>query len=165
MFNRWPKLTASLAILAVAAAVGHLVYRYYGQEAHPPGQIWFYNLATHELFAASDRKVPPIDTKSGPGTGVRAYVYVPENRPEPANRFIAFLETLTPELKQQIEADLKQPGPRLGIGFALDKKADGILVSSPDVIKWYPKFSAEGMEVMEAGKRKAAGERIKPCLP
>jgi hypothetical protein len=165
MFERWPKTTASMAALVLVAAVAHFIYQGATGRRRPEGQIWYYNLKTQELFTASDLSVPPIDTKSGPATGVRAYVYVPEDRPDPTNRFIAFLETLTPELKREVEQDLKNTGQQLGIGFGLEKKTDGILVSSPDVIAWVPKFSPEGIEIMEAGKAKGGTAGIKPCLP
>jgi hypothetical protein len=165
MFNRWPKLTATLAILTVVAAVGYLIQQTFQANRRPKGTIWFYNLKTRTLFAASDLSVPPIDTESGPATGVRAYVYATGDGANPGNRFIAFLETLAPETKRDVEADLKRKGTPTGIGFLLEKRAGGILVSSPEVIEWHPKFSQEGAEIMKAGKKKGGSARIRLCLP
>jgi hypothetical protein len=165
MLERWPKTTAALAVVVIVAAVAHFVSQGFRGKRRPEGQIWYYNLKSQQLFPASDLSVPPIDTKAGPGTGVRAYVYVPEDRPDPTNRFIAFLETLSPETKRDVERDLQKTGEQLGIGFALEKRFDGILVSSPDVIEWHPKFSPEGIQIMEAGKNKGGATSLKPCLP
>jgi hypothetical protein len=163
MFERSPRLGTALAVLAAAAAVSYFVFQTARSNRRPEGTIWVYDLKTRSLFPASDVSVPPIDTKSGPGMGVRAYVYAPED--DPTNRFIAFLETLTPDTKQEIEGDLKKTGTRVPIGFAIEKRVGGILVSSPEPIEWRPKFSPEGMEIMEAGKRKGGTDRIRPCLP
>lgn len=165
MFERWPRLTALLAVLATAAALTYLVYQNVHARRRPAGNIWFYDLKTRALFPASDVSVPPIDTRSGPGMGVRAYVYSVEDGPNPTNRFIAFLETLSPETKREVEAELKKTGTRIPIGFALEKRMAGVLVSAPDPIEWHPKFSPEGYEIMEAGKRKGGSERIRPNLP
>ena len=91
MLERWPKLTAVLAVLAIGAAVAFLFFQNRNSNRRPVGDIWYYDLKTKVLFAASDVSVPPIDTKSGPGMGVRAYVYTVEGDPNPTNRFIAFL--------------------------------------------------------------------------
>src|SRR6266487_267071 len=93
--NRWPKLVWTIAIICIVAASASLIQRTINANKRPKGEIWFYNLKTHQLFPASDLGVPPIDTKSGPGTGVRAHVYTCDTGPNPKN-FIAFLEKLTP---------------------------------------------------------------------
>ncbi len=165
MSDRWSKLTAAFAVAAIAAAVANFAYQAKRANSRPEGSIWFYNIKTHELFAASDLSVPPIDTKAGPATGVRAYVFTPDEDPNPTNRFIAFLETLTPETKKEAEADLKRLGSQAGIGFALEKRTDGILVSAPEPIEWHPKFSQEGIDIMEAGKAKGGSAHPKPSLP
>lgn len=165
MFDRWPRLTAVVAVLAVAGAVTYSIFQVRNANRRPAGTIWFYDLKTRALFPASDVSVPPIDTKSGPGMGVRAYVYTSEDDPKPTNRFIAFLETLSPETKQEVEAELKQTGSRVPIGFALEKRYAGILVSLPETIEWHPKFSQEGIDIMEAGKAKGGSTRIRPNLP
>lgn len=165
MFERWPKLSATLAILAIAVAVLQVIRKNHAANSRPVGMIWYYDLKTHALFPASDVSVPPIDTKSGAGLGVRAYVYSLEDDPNPTNRFVAFLEMLAPDTKREVEAELKERRANVPIGFALEKRAAGILVSAPDKIEWKPKFSPEGVEIMEAGKQKYGGRPIRPSLP
>ncbi|KAB2669637.1 MAG: hypothetical protein DVB31_06050 [Verrucomicrobia bacterium] len=165
MFDRWPRLTAVVAILAIAGASFLLYSSACTAERRPRGTLWYYNLKTHALFPGPDVAVPPIDTPSGPGTGVRAYVYTSESDPNPTNRFVAFLETLSPETQRAVAADLRDRGGNVPIGFALEKHLDGILVSATDKIEWHPKFGPEGIAIMEAGKAKAGSDRIRPSLP
>ena len=164
-FKRRPKLMATVVTLVAIAAVAFLIHGNLNADKRPKGEIWFYNLKTRQLFAASDLSVPPIDTKSGPGTGVRAYVYTCDGGPKPTNQFIAFLEKFTPEVKQGVEADLKRAGGQMNIGPALERRPGGILVSSPEVEQWFPKFSDEGRQIMEMGKKKGGGANATLCLP
>ena len=165
MFDRWPRLTALVAVLAVAGAVVYSIFHVRNANRRPAGTIWFYDLKTRVLFPASDVSVPPIDTKSGSGMGVRAYVYTSEDDSHPTNRFIAFLETLSPETKREVEAELKRTGSRVPIGFALEKRYAGILVSLPETVEWHPKFSQAGIDIMEAGMAKGGSRRIRLNLP
>jgi len=116
------------------------------------------------LFPASDLSVPPIDTKSGPATGARAYVFTCAGDAKPTN-FIAFLEKLTPEMKREVEAEVKQGSGQMGIGFALEKRPAGILVSAVEQEQWYPKFSPEGLQIMAAGRSKGGCPHPQPSLP
>ncbi|MSU26482.1 MAG: hypothetical protein EXS27_01035 [Pedosphaera sp.] len=121
LLNRWPKLAMTMAVLGIAASVAFLIQRGLNANKRPKGDLWFYNLKTHQLFPASDLSVAPIDTKSGPGTGVRAHVFTCDRGSNPTN-FIAFLEKLTPEVKREVEAELKRGSGQMGIGFALERR-------------------------------------------
>ena len=164
LLNRWPKLAVTLATLCIAVTGYFLIHRSLNANKRPKGDLWFYNLKTHQLFPASDLSVPPIDTKSGLGTGVRAYVFTCDTGSNPTN-FIAFLETFTPEVKREVEEELKRGNGQMGIGFALERRRGGILVSSPEVEQWFPKFSQEGWQIMEAGRMKGGSPHPKPSLP
>ncbi len=164
LIDRWPKLTVTLAVLCIAAAGYFLITRSFNANKRPKGNIWFYNLKTHQLFPTSDMSVPPIDTKSGPGTGVRAYVFICDANSKPTN-FIAFLETFTPEVKRQVEEEMKRGGGQSTIGFALESRKNGILVSSLEEERWFLKLSNEGSQIMEAGKAKGGCPHPKPSLP
>ena len=154
----------TLALLATAFSMGLLVKRNIDANKRPKGDLWFYNLKTRQLFAASDLSVPPIDTASGPGTGVRAHVLACATGPG-ADSFIAFLEKLTPEMKQEAEAEVRQTRGQMGLGFALEKRQAGILVSAVEEEKWVPKFSPEGSRIMEAGRMKGGCPHPIPSLP
>ena len=162
--NRWPKLTMTLAGLGLAASVAFLIQRGLNANKRPKGDLWFYNLKTHQLFAVSDLSVPPIDTKSGPGTGVRAHVFTCAADSKPTN-FVAYLEKLAPETKREVEADLKQDRGQMGIGFALERRQGGVLVSAVEEEQWFPKFSPEGVQIMEAGRMKGGCLHPMPSAP
>jgi len=164
-FKRRSKLVAAMAALVAVAAVAFLIHWSLNADKRPKGEIWFYDLKTRQLFAASDLSVPPIDTKSGPGTGVRAYVYASEGGPRPTNQFIAFLEKFTPAVKQAVEEGLKGAGGQVPIGMILERHPGGILVSSPEVEQWVPKFSQEGQQIIERGKKKGGSANPRLCLP
>lgn len=164
LLNRWPKLAMTLAVLGIAASVAFLIQRGLSANRRPKGDLWFYNLKTRQLFPASDLSVPPIDTKSGPGTGVRAHVFTCAGDSQPTN-FIAFLEKLTPEMKREAEVEVKQGGGQMGIGFALEKRQGGILISAVEEERWFPKSSSEGLQIMEAGRMKGGCPHPKPSLP
>lgn len=70
------KLIVIVLILAVSAT---LVARYASDPSRaiemPPDQIYFYDVATGELFNGPIGALPPIDSPSGEGEGVIAVVY------------------------------------------------------------------------------------------
>jgi len=162
-FKRWPTLLAVGAILVTIIAVVRVARRNFNKP--PEGHIWFYNLNTHELFAASDRSVPPIDTQSGTATAVQACVYTCDSDPTSTNRFIAYLKTLTPKLKQAIEVKLKRSGGQAVMGFILERNPEGILVSSLEAEQWFPESSSEGQKIIQAGMKKGGCAHPKICLP
>ncbi len=154
----------TLAVLAIAASVAFLIKRGLNANKRPKGTLWFYNLKTHQLFPVSDLKVPPIDTTSGPGTGVRAHVFTCPVESNPTN-FIAFLEKLIPESKREVEVEVERSGGQVGIGFALERRQSAILVSAVEEERWFPKLSPEGLQIMEAGRMKGGCAHPKPSLP
>jgi hypothetical protein len=156
--------TIAAGILA-ACAVAIMIYSALNTGKRPKGNIWFYDLKTRQLFAASDSSVPPIDTKSGPEMGVRAYVYTCSGGSNPNDKFIAFIEKFTPEVKKGVEEDLKHGGGQMTIGLALERRPGGVLISQPDAGNWFPKFSDEGRQIMEMGKKKGGCPNPTLCLP
>jgi len=164
-FKRWPKLFPVGVVLVAIIAVVQIVRQYVSATKRPEGEIWFYDVKTRELFAASDWSIPPIDTKSGLATGVRAYVYTCDGDPKSTNRFIAFLKKCSPELKQQIDEELKRTSGRTPIGFTLERNPDGVLVSSETAKEWFPESSDEGQKIIEAGMIKGGCAHPKICLP
>jgi hypothetical protein len=83
-------MTTVVALAAIVVAGCFVYYWVTSANKRPKGEFWFYDLKTKQLFTASDLSVPPIDTKSGPDMGVRAYVYTCDADPKSTNRFIAY---------------------------------------------------------------------------
>lgn len=97
------KLTAAAVLLAVA---GVQVWRFFQNHDGISERAFFYDLSEKKLFVAERGLVPPIrginDTTED---GVRAVVFSPTGRPEDKSTWtIAYLETCTPELKQQLDS-------------------------------------------------------------
>ncbi len=164
LLDRWPRLGVLLALLGVAIPVAFLIRRVMEADKRPPGELWFYDLKTARLFPASDLSVPPIDTKSGPATGVRAHVFTCDAASPPTN-FIAFLEKLTPGARHEVAEEMRRSGGEAGIGFALEKRPGEILVSAVEKEEWFQKFSPEGARIMAAGKMKGGCVHPRPSLP
>ena len=163
--NKHPKAAALVSILALVGAVGYLFYFQFSKNRRPEGDLWFYNLETGQLFPESDLSVPPIDTESGPGTGVRAYVYSCGDCANPDQRYVAYLETMVPQAKKAVEGYLKEFGTQTGIGMAIDKFEAGILVRAPEGIQWVPQMSPEGQRIIEKGRLGGGCTYPRPCLP
>ena len=126
--HRKKQLTLLLVVLVV---VLFLVARK-PASGRPEGQLWFYNEITGQLFAASDLSIPPIKTTSGPGTGVRAWVFSCGDCANPDERFIGYLEKMQPTTKKFMNEEIAKTGASLGIGKLFDKYSSGILVRSPN---------------------------------
>lgn len=163
--NRWPKTSAALAILAIVGAAFLVVRHYATLDKRPKGDLWFYDLKSGELFAESDLSVPPIDTDSGPGMGVRAWVFSCKDCAAPKQRFIAYLEILNPAAKKAVEQDVIDGKATTGIGVLIDKHPQSVLVRAVEGGDWYMQPSPQGLAIMEAGRKKGGCKRPLVCLP
>jgi hypothetical protein len=159
-----PQKTA-VAALGALAVLASFIYLGFHKHKQIKDQAWFYNLKTKQLFPASGRSVPPIDTESGPDTGVRAYVYSCADNPNSTQRVIAFLEKVNPDAKRQIEAYLKEGGERAPLSSALERAGSEVLVSSPEHEEWFPRNSNEGLQIIKMGRQKVGCDHLKLCIP
>ncbi len=129
--------------------------------------VYYYDLGNGQLFAAKATELPPIDAASGPGNGVRAYVYGCGDCSE-ANRFIAYLEKFTPEAKAMQEK-MMNPDPNADPNMApelRDMEDGGTLVRAVEGGQWVTMYSEAGMKVSSELEGKCpAGVRLIPCLP
>jgi hypothetical protein len=164
-FRRFRDLTIGLAVLVIVAFLVLFVQRRHHLEGKTNGMIWFYNLKTRQLFPGSAKSVPPLDTESGPATGVRAFVYTCADDADPTNQFIAYLETLTPEAKEKMDALLKRAGEHASLGILLDRAGDGVLVSLPEQEAWCPRDSDEGRQIIQTGRQKGGCSDPRLCRP
>ncbi len=159
--HRKKQLTLLLVVLAV---VLFLVSRK-PASGRPEGQLWFYNEITGQLFAASDLSIPPIETLSGPGTGVRAWVFSCGDCSNPNERFIGYLEKMHPNTKKNMDEEIAKTGASMGIGKLVDKYSSGILVRSPNKKNWVPRTSAAGQAIIGNSLKIGNCNNPRPCLP
>jgi hypothetical protein len=165
LFQKYPRTTLGLALLLTVAALTHLGLQIFSSPKRPKNLVYFYNLKTKTLFAASDRLLPPIRTESGPDTGVKAYVYTCDSRNDPSKRVIAYLEKMTPEGQRAAAQALKDDNSGIGLGLAMDKLGASILVRRPQDEMWYPRNSPQGLAIMEAGMKSCGSDHPIICLP
>jgi hypothetical protein len=165
LFQKHPRTTLGLALLLMVAALGHLGMQMFSGPKRPTNLVYFYNLKTKTLFAASDRLLPPIRTESGPDTGVKAYVYTCDSRNDPGKRVIAYLEKMTPDGQRAAAQALKNDKSGVGLGLAMDKLGASILVRSLHDETWYPRNSPQGLAIMEAGMKSCGSDHPIICLP
>ena len=97
------KLIAGLAMIAVA---GVLTFRTWRSNSAGTDRAFFYDLSEQELFTGPRTAVPPIKgLNDAQEDAVRAVVVSTTGNPaDKASWKIAYLETYSPELKQQIQA-------------------------------------------------------------
>lgn len=155
----------ALVLVVAVSALAYLGTQLFSGPKRPKSLIYFYNEKTKTLFAASDRLLPPIKTESGPGTGVKAYVYTCASTNNPSERFIAFLEKMTPEGQQAAAQALKNDKSGIGFGMAMDKLGSSILVRRLRDESWYPKTSPDGAALMEAGIKSGGCANPTLCFP
>jgi len=163
--KRYPRTTVALALVVAASVVAYLGVHLLSKPGRPQSLAYFYNVKTRILFSASDQLLPPIDTESGPATGVKAYVFSCGDSKNPAGRFIAFLEKMTPEAREAAYKEIKANESPLAMGFFLEQHQNVILVRSTKSETWYPKFSPEGWVLMKAGKESGGCAHPVLCLP
>ena len=159
--HRKKQLTLLLVVLAV---VLFLVARK-PASGRPEGQLWFYNEITGQLFASSDSSIPPIETTSGPGTGVRAWVFSCGDCANPDERFIGYLEKMHPNTKKIMDEEIAKTGASMGIGQLIDKYSSGILVRSPNKKNWVPRISPAGQAIIGNSLKTGDCSNPIPCLP
>jgi len=108
---------------------------------------------------------PPIETTSGPGTGVRAWVFSCGDCANPDERFIGYLEKMHPNTKKFMDEEIAKTGASMGIGQLIDKYSSGILVRSPNKKNWVPRISPAGQAIIGNSLKTGDCSNPIPCLP
>lgn len=134
------QLAAAAALLGLA---GGLFWSFLGENAGDSEKSYFYDLSERKLFVAERSAIPPIKgINDAQADGVRAVVVSTNGQPEDkTGRRIAYLETNSPELKQDLEAARANgTAPAIGRGAAQQFR----LVKRPDDRDWVSLATPEG---------------------
>lgn len=135
-----------LALVALAMA-GTLFWRFAQSESGGSEKAFFYDLSERKLFVTERSVIPPIKgVNDAQVDGVRAVVVSPSGQPDKkATWRIAYLETNTPELKQDLEA-ARAAGipPTISRGAAQRHR----LVKRPDDREWVSLDTPEGEQIV-----------------
>ena len=161
-------ITAVCVVVFLAILIGQLMPDKAPKiEGHK--KAWFYDLNTGELFIAKSDKLSPIKAPSGQlpngePAGVKAYVFSYAHEPNESNRFIGFLETLTPETKKNMPDFLKS---RANITRESIKQWNrGRLIRRVSDGQWYTADSNEARAIMkEVFRANENGETARYCPP
>ena len=138
------KLAFALALLGVA---GGLTWRFVKSDPGDSEQAFYYDLSAQKLFVARRDLIPPVrGTDDAAEDGVRAVVVSTNGQPQQkATWRIAYLETNTPELKQQFEtARATSTALAMGRGAAQSHR----LVKRPADSAWVPLATPEGEQIV-----------------
>ena len=104
--NNNSAVATALAVLALVVALAVLVWTSgVGRARGAPSQQWFFDLQSGELYEAAMDEIPPIDTESGAGNGVKAIVYSCSSCD--SDRQIAWIERYKPDARKKL-IDLRQ---------------------------------------------------------
>ena len=120
-------------------------------------KAWFYDLNTGKLFVGKSDQIPPIEAPSGPlrieppvgplrnggPAGVKAYVFSYADEPNESERFIGFLEILTPEAKKEKPESIKSRAS------GAEQWGHGRLIRRVKDKKWVPANSYQGRAILK----------------
>ena len=142
--NNAIKLGFAVVVLAVA---GMLFWRFAKNSEGDSEKAFFYDLSERKIFVADRSAIPPIKgINDAQADGVRAVVVSTNGHPEKkATWRIAYLESNTPELKQDLEsARAGGTPPAIGRGAAQQFR----LVKRPDDRQWVSLATPEGEQIV-----------------
>lgn len=159
-------------ILIAAAALivgGWLIYRGISGNSirgHAPKQLWFYDIGSGGLYAVPFSALAPMDTESGPGRGVKAYVFTCGSCDDAKP---LYLEKYTPEARQQmarLDLDEVSEAEKMTI---TEVAARSTLVAAPPTPgqepAWVPSSSGAGIEIVSSYWKMCSGNPGKVCQP
>jgi len=152
-------LTVALLIVALGAIVLQLRP---GRAGGQVVDVYYYDLDSGQIFTASSREVPPIETSTGPFNGVRAYVFACSDCGDESDRFVGWLEMYSPDAKALLtrSAEAGPPGPE-----AFESWEQGHLIRDPNAEEWVLANSQGGFAVMESVREQCPDGRPRPCFP
>ena len=181
-FNRFIQKNKSISLLfsVLALAVcGVLIVR--SVAPPPPTQIrhaWFYDLETGKLFVGSIDSIPPIPSPTGhkgpngDDLGVRAIVFSCGACDDESKRYVAYLETVSPDAKDAILAQVEREKKQADAGQMpdpprYDPNLYGRFITVPEQKNWFPKDSKEASALLPGGAQNKCGDGKIPheCLP
>jgi hypothetical protein len=139
-------LKLGLAVVMLGAA-GFFLVRFFRQDDGVSEKTYFYDVSEKKLFTAPRTSVPPIKGISDAvEDGVRAVVIsTTGNCRDKSSLKVAYLETFSPELKQQMETAQRTGGsPLMSRAMALGHR----LVKRPTDANWFPMDSPDAERIL-----------------
>jgi len=180
--RRWinqqnPKIVIAITIASVLLLLTIVIWIWPEkplEKVELSNKAWFYDLNTGQPFVGRDDQIPPIEAPSGPlriespvgqlrnggPAGVKAYVFSYVDEPNESERFIGFLEILTPEAKKEKPESIKSRAS------GAEQWGHGRLIRRVKDKKWVPANSYQGRFILEeVFLPNENGERARYCPP
>jgi len=175
---RRPLIPMGASAAVIVLAVTMIVRAYSGPAVPvvPWPTVYCYDLNTGKIFAGRKTAVAPFATDSGSSpvpqpAGVWAAVFACGSCADPANRFVGWVEALTPEARAVVEPLLRDNPdgePHAGLlENALAGVENSVQLANPrDINSWHAQSSPEAVRLMTepVGKCKTPGELTR-CQP
>ncbi len=161
-----------LVVVAVIA-VGYSIKTVMSGQGPPrgaalPTSVWYYDLATGELFAEEPGQAPPIMAPSGEKTGVLAKVYTCGQCTE-SERFVLSLEKYTEQgaaLLAQAASSSPEEAAKLQMQIGQARLVAAVPSAPGQDVRWLPAVSPMGNAVaLEPIVKRCDGEPAKTCNP
>lgn len=180
--NRNPSLASVMAVGLLVLALGLIVWQVLGEDADTTVEAYYLDLEAGELFLSSANELPPIETPTGGGRGVRAHVYACGECPaglegataeeiEARGAFVAWLERYTDEAKQTIERlggrDSESPLPPEQEQQLYEAQDRGLVVGEATGDRWVQLESDAGRRLMDGPQQRCDDQpgRAVRCEP
>ena len=177
--NDNPIFAVLAAIAALGVAAGALVWALSDKRPDPVGAVYFYDLATDELFTGGSDVHPPIEAPSGRRAGVRAYVFACDAACPPARELVGLsweeIEQTTAAFISHFERYSDQAhrtileGPRTGdpqsMGRYQEAMMQGLVVRRPGDDQWVGLQSSAGSRVTAHARERCGAAPPQRCHP
>lgn len=156
-----PRIGGAAAVAASTTAI--VLFVVCMTNGHTPAplveRVYFYDLGTGQLFAASSSAIAPIEAPSGKLAGVRAFVFACESCDDTGDRTVAYLQVYSSAAKRRLESATPVPpdDPTVLMGNH---------VSPADSPAWVPAASRQGAAIMTPHMLQCPGGKpAKTCFP
>ena len=172
--NQKSALVGLVAVLILVGSLFAIMWQLGGSRrgGNAPRNVFFMDVSNGELFPAPVNSIPPIDAPSGPGNGVKAYVYTCGSCSK-SEWFIAYVQKYTPEAREkliELNRRMEQAASDPESAYMFEDQADienEMLIAKADAQQWISGNSEQGAELIrsEIINKCPEGKRPKPCYP
>lgn len=155
-------LVITVSVMVMAAALALVLWPQRRISSADFRFAYFYDLNTQKIFRDDAQAIPPIDTESGAGAGVRAMVVTCGGCGED-ERFVAWMERYTPEGKKKALA--YQAQMRAHPSSDIPEPTGGQEIRSGKDPTWYPSESPRGQQIRQSLYTLCNGKSAITCRP
>lgn len=173
LMNEYNLVVSLVALLLTIGACAFLFRSVFPSSGPQNLPVYYYDLSNGELFSGPSNQLPPIETPSkgtigGQPAGVRAHVLSCGECSNPKDRYIAYLESFTPEGKKAMLEPVIPTDPSKGPPMTPMEREVGHIFARPNQEGgWVSATTEEGMKIMTEARSPCPDPNRFPheCLP